>query len=112
MTVKQINTHTVPEQKLNISKKMTTKGTSTIFLSKDHKTTLTFCQVIILLYTSSRLTESSTLISIPILVSTQQASILVIENITDKFSLQYGQSVSSVSVGCIAFIKWVKKTET
>ena len=69
--------HTVPEQKLNVSKKMTTKGTSTIFLSKDHKTTLTFCQVIILLYTSSRLTKSFTLFSTPVSVSTQRVPLVV-----------------------------------
>ena len=69
--------HTVPEQKLNVSKKMTTKGASTIFLSKDHKTTFTFCQVIILLYTSSRLTNASTLFSSPVSVSTQQVPLVV-----------------------------------
>ena len=89
MTVKQINTHTVPEQKLNISKKMTKKGTSTIFLSKDHKTTLTFCQVITLLYTILRLTKSSTLLSAPVLASRIYTSPPIIENLLIYF-FQYG----------------------
>ena len=61
--------HTVPAQKSNISKKMIGGGVLNLFLSKDYKTTLTFCQVIILLYTSSRLTKSSTLLSAPVLAS-------------------------------------------
>ena len=44
-------------------------GVLNLFLSKDHKTTLTYCQVIIVLYTSSRLTKSSTLLSTPVLAS-------------------------------------------
>ena len=51
------------------AKKMIGGGVLNLFLSKDHKTTLTFCQVIILLYTSSRLTKSSTLLSAPVLAS-------------------------------------------
>ena len=44
-------THTVPAQKLNIIKKNEYGEVLNFFLYNDHKTTLTFCQVIILLYT-------------------------------------------------------------
>ena len=40
-----------------------------LFLTEDNWMTLTFCQVIILLYTSSRLTKSSTLLSAAVLAS-------------------------------------------
>ena len=48
-----------------------------LFLTEDNWMTLTFCQVIILLYTSSRLTKSSTLLSTSVLVSTQQVPLVV-----------------------------------
>ena len=45
-----MTTHTIPEQELNNSQKMTTWKLGLSLL----KTTLTFCQVIILLYTMSQ----------------------------------------------------------
>ena len=48
-----------------------------LFLTEDNWMTLTFCQVIILLYTSSRLTKSSTLLSTPVSISTQQVPLVV-----------------------------------
>ena len=52
-----------------ISAKNDWGGVHNLFLSKDHKKILTFCQVIILLYTSSRLTKFSTLLLAPVLAS-------------------------------------------
>ena len=77
--------HTVPTQKSNIGKKNDGGGVLNLFLSKDHKTTLAFCQVIILLYTSSKLTKSSTLLSTLSLYTP-----LIIENLLIYF-FQYGQ---------------------
>ena len=61
--------HTVSAQKSNISKKMSGGEVLNLFLSKDHGMTLTFCQVIVLLYTRSKLTKSFTLLSAPVLAS-------------------------------------------
>ena len=63
-----VNTHR-PRSEIKYQQKTDSGEVFNLFLSKDHKTTLTFCQVIILLYTSSRLTKSSTLLSAPILAS-------------------------------------------
>ena len=68
-----------------ISAKNDGGGVLNLFLSKDHKTTLAFCQVIILLYTSSKLTKSSTLLSTLSLYTP-----LIIENLLIYF-FQYGQ---------------------
>ena len=50
-----------PRSEIKYQQKADSGEVLNLFLCKDQKTTLTFCQVIILLYTSSRLTESSTL---------------------------------------------------
>ena len=46
----QVTAHTIPEQALDISQKMTIRKLGLFLL----KTTLTFCQVIIVLYTMSQ----------------------------------------------------------
>ena len=66
-----------PRSEIKYQQKTHSVEVLNLFLSKDHKTTLTFCQVIILLYTSSRLTKSSTLFSTPVSVSTQRVPLVV-----------------------------------
>ena len=73
--------HTVPEQKLNNSKKMTTKGTWTFFLRR----LFLFARLSYYFIAVLRLTKLSMLLSAPVLASTQQVSIVIIENVTDIF---------------------------
>ena len=73
--------HTVPEQKLNNSKKMTTKETWTFYLRR----LLLFSGLSYYFIPCLRLTKSSMLLSAPLLASTQQVSLVVIENVTDIF---------------------------
>ena len=75
-----ITEHTVPEQESNISKKMTTKGTWTFYLRR----LLLFARLSYYFIPCFRLTKSPTLLSAPLLSSTQQVSLVVIENVTSN----------------------------
>ena len=73
--------HTVPEQELNISQKMTIWKLGLFLL----RTTLTFCQVIILLYTMSQ-AHKVVHASLNSISGKLSASFhMVIENVTDIF---------------------------
>ena len=74
--------HTVPEQELNISKKMTTMETWTFYSRR----LFLFARLSYYFIAVLRLTKSSTLLSALVLASTQQVFLVVIENITDIFS--------------------------
>ena len=71
--------HTVPEQELNISKKMTTMETWTFYSRR----LFLFARLSYYFIAVLRLTKSSTLLSAPVLASTRQVSIVVIEIVTD-----------------------------
>ena len=73
--------HTVPEQELNISKKMTTMETWTFYSRR----LFLFARLSYYFIAVLRLTKSSTLLSAPVLASTQQVPLVVIENVTDIF---------------------------
>ena len=73
--------HTVPEQESNIGKKMTTKETWTFYLRR----LLLFARLSYYFIPCLRLTNSPTLPSAPLLSSTQQVSLVVIEYVTDIF---------------------------
>ena len=73
--------HTVPEQELNVSKKMTTMETWTFYSRR----LFLFARLSYYFIAVLRLTKSSTLLSAPVLASNRQVSIVVIENVTDIF---------------------------
>ena len=74
--------YTVPEQELKISKNMTTMETWTFYLRR----LFLFARLSYYFIAVLRLTKSFMLLSAPVLASTQQVSIVVIENVTDIFS--------------------------
>ena len=76
-----VRSHTVPEQELNIRQKMTIWKLGLFLL----KTTLTFCQVIILLYTMSQ-AHKVIYASLKSISGQHSASFhMVIENVADIF---------------------------
>ena len=73
--------HTVLEEKFNISQKMTTRETWTFYF----RPLLLFARLSYYFIPCLRLTKSSTLLPAPLLASTKQVSLVVIENVTDIF---------------------------
>ena len=73
--------HTVLEEKLNISQKMTTRETWTFYF----RPLPLFARLSYYFIPCLRLTKLSTLLPAPLLASTQQVSLVVIENVTDIF---------------------------
>ena len=99
--------HTVPEQELNISKKMTTMETWTFYLRR----LFIFARLSYYFIAVLRLTKLSTLLSAPVLASTQQVSIVVIEKLLIYFSQNghFWNGVTSTDFFAFCCENWHKR---